>query len=444
MPQASPNGLNWLLGLYTLMLTVPIAELVSIVLHAAIPFALMTGGVLTLGLVIWGHFGEFWRAPMAKPWMIVALLFSIAAVLGQYKSVSIPFIATWDVRFHIFPFYCCAIALTVRQVRKVLLWVGWGSMLLLVLCAKFGEVRDARFFIPDTSLENPNDLAFAILFVMSCLVLFKSKVQAALALLSCPLFFYYILKTGSRANLITLVAMIVILFLVSPARTKGIMALGIPVVAAILLVAIPGDTLSRLELIFKDNGAAAMSDDQLKAAMDSQAARAELQKRAMELSLHYPLFGVGAEMLLDAIDAMVEQETGHKSGWQGAHNTYLYVAAENGIPALIFYVITLFLCAKVNYQTYQLCRREPLLGDAASQSLALILMTVAFVVCVAFSNNAYDPRVCVLVGMSAANFLAVRRELPLRRQLAAETKINQGSPARTDLRKWSSPPRARA
>jgi hypothetical protein len=108
---------------------------------------------------------------------------------------------------------------------------------------------------------------------------------------------------------------------------------------------------------------------------------------------------------------MVENLIGTKSGWQGAHNTYLEVAAENGIPAMLLYAWSLLLCLKLNYQAYRMCRGSPERSDTAMQSLALVLMTLAFVICTFFSNNAYDPKVCVLVGLSAANFLTVKREL---------------------------------
>jgi len=78
---------------------------------------------------------------------------------------------------------------------------------------------------------------------------------------------------------------------------------------------------------------------------------------------------------------------------------------------MLLYAWSLLLCLKLNYQTYRMCRGRPDRSDAAIQSLALILMTLAFMICTFFSNNAYDPKVCVLVGLSAANFLAVKREL---------------------------------
>jgi O-antigen ligase len=123
------------------------------------------------------------------------------------------------------------------------------------------------------------------------------------------------------------------------------------------------------------------------------------------------LLGVGVTNFEDAVDEMVESTLHHKSGWQVAHNTYLQIAAENGVLAFILYLWSLILCLKMNLWSYRTSRRTPQLSDAVTQSFALILMTLMFMVCTAFSNNSCDPHVGVLVGVTAANYLAVRREL---------------------------------
>ena len=118
-------------------------------------------------------------------------------------------------------------------------------------------------------------------------------------------------------------------------------------------------------------------------------------------------------MFDDAVDLMVRRETGERSTWQGAHNTYLTIAAENGLPAFVFYVWALALCWKLNYRMYRTCQKIPSQQDNVPQCLCLILMTIAFCVSVLFTNMAYTAHVCVLAGLSAANYLAIRDELDI-------------------------------
>jgi hypothetical protein len=407
--EAPNGGWNWLLGLFTLTLTVPIAELLIVYLHLHIPVVVFCNIILTLGLIATGQIGAFWNSSLAKPWMITVVLFIIAAVLSEFPRRSGPYILEYALRFHVFPFYCCAIATTTKKVRHVFSWVGWGAFIMLFLCLMFGQLRDGRLVIPDTDMNNPNDLGLGVMFAMTGLVVLKSRISRILIFLTLPVFIMEILKTGSRACFVTLVAVVAISFFMASKRTRLILVIATPVAAVAALTVIPSFTLSRLTLIVSDPTRAQVSE-QLKGAVDSQEARAELQKRAIELTVRHPVFGVGALMFQDAVEGMVHDLTGKKSGWQGAHNTYLEVAAEDGIPAMLFYTWSVLLCLVTNYRAYKMCRENPAVNEAATQSFGLILMTVTFAICTFFNNNAYYPGVCVLVGLTAANYLAVERE----------------------------------
>jgi O-antigen ligase len=404
------NGpLGILLGFYVLTLTVPIAELLIVYWHIHIPIVPIIDLALTAGLIFTGRIGAFWRTPLAKPWMALLVLTVIAAGLGDYPGRSVPFTIEYGLRFHILPFYCCAIAISTKNVRQALSWIGIGSFILLFLCLAYGKIEDGRLGIPNTDMANPNDLGLGILTTMTGLLVVKSRFSRALAVLASPVFVYEVLQTGSRACLVTLMALSAVLFILVPGRTKIILAALVPIAAAIVLSVLPSVTVARLMLLV-DPSRAQSGDVQLQSAMESQAARAELQERAVQLAMRHPLFGVGALMFQDAVEEMVRSQTGEKSGWQGAHNTYLEVAAENGIPAMLLYIFCLLICLRLNYRAYKTCRGSPELKDAAMQSLALILFTITWAVCTGFSNNAYAPALCVLVGLSAANSLALERE----------------------------------
>jgi len=399
-----------ILGAYALMCTVPVAELLVTKVGVHIPIVVIAQIVLTFGLFSAGRITEFWKLPIAKPYMALLVLMGVAAVLGHYPTRSLELVLPYGFRFHVLPFYCCAIAVTTRQVRRVVSWVGWGAFLLLILCVFFGKVTEDRFVIPESSLSNPNDLGFAILFVMTGLIVLQSKIARVLVALSMPVFFMYLLKTGSRADMVTLIALLAVAFYFAPRGWKMLMLIALPVLAGIVLAVVPGQTLARLSLVVARSATAGTSNIELSQALDSSAARLELQQRAIQLAARHPFLGVGVTNFEDAVDEMVQNTLHHKSGWQVAHNTYLQMAAENGIAAFIVYIWSLIVCLKMNLWSYRTCRRTPHLSDAVTQSFALIMMTLMFMVCTAFSNNSCDPHMGVLIGLSAANYLAVRRE----------------------------------
>jgi O-antigen ligase len=308
-------------------------------------------------------------------------------------------------------------ACNTKRVRHLMKWITFGGIVLLLLCAAYGKVfAEGRFAIGQTSLSNPNDLAFSLLYAMASLSLLayaRSVKAKMLWLATLPVFIYYVLKTGSRANFIALIAMGVVAFLLSSGGVRMFMLVVTPLIALLVTPFVPRETLHRLTLIVTDPTSARVERG-LKSAVDSQAARTQLQERAIVLTLHHPVLGVGALMFQDAVDDMVRANLGVKSGWQGAHNTYLEISAENGIPALIFYVWTLGLCFVLNYRAYKICKREPSMAENLPQSLCLILTTVVFGVGALFCNAAYDLHLTVLVSMTAANSLAMQSELASR------------------------------
>src|SRR5580704_16846627 len=174
VPGENQNG-PWviLLGFYTLTFAVPLAEMLIVYWHAHIPVVVIADLILTLGLIVSGRVGEFLKTPLAKPWMAALVCFLFAAVFGLYPGRSVPFITEYGLRFHVFPFYCCGIAVSTKNVRHVFSWICWGSFLLLFLCLVYGQMDDGRLVIPSTDLANPNDLGLALLFMISSLLVPK-------------------------------------------------------------------------------------------------------------------------------------------------------------------------------------------------------------------------------------------------------------------------------
>jgi O-antigen ligase len=277
-------------------------------------------------------------------------------------------------------------------------------------------VAEDRFVVfPDTTIGNPNDLALMLVITSICLVsLFfsSSKLLRLIPLVSLPPAMYFILKTGSRANFLTILLLVLCTLFVAPRRIKSIMILGAPVVIAVLVLILPSSTLNRLTLIVADPLQTMRENSEAEHAAASQFARTELQKEAVQLTLHHPLLGVGPGQFAEAVDAMVRADTGHKSGWQNAHNVYLQIAAENGVVAALVYIWVMLWAIKINYQIYK--AKNVVFQAYHPQSFCLLLVTVAFAFGQLFGNYMYQPMFPLLIGLTAGNYLALQRELRLR------------------------------
>ncbi len=414
-PQRKGRATLVLFGFFALMFTVPIAELATRFAHVYVPVFPAVELLLTVAVLFSGRLGRFWETKLAVPWMILMVLFTVAAMFGEWTKQCVLFMGQYDLRFHVFPFYCCAIVVSTRQVRHCISWLCAGALLLLLLCATAGQMSlDGRFFVlPESSLSNPNDLAFWLMLGVAVLTFWlytPSLLLRGIWAVATPALMYYILKTGSRANFLTLIAVGAVMFFTSSRGMRLKLLLVMPITVVVAFFTIPSTTMTRLTSIFFDPSEEVYSQVNEYGAVSSQMARTELQRDAIELSSHHPLLGVGAGMFEVAVDEMVRAETGHKSGWQAAHDTYLEITAENGIPAGLIFVLVILMCLRMNYVSYRTCKKNAWQEPAVGASLCLLLMSVAFAIGLAFNNSSYSPQIAMLVGLTAANYLAVQNE----------------------------------
>jgi O-antigen ligase len=219
---------------------------------------------------------------------------------------------------------------------------------------------------------------------------------------------YFVLKTGSRANFLTLCVALLIAFKFASARARMMMALAGVAVALIMAAAIPKHTWTRLTTLDTASQEELAEDRYLSGAIGSTEARKELQKRAVKLTLQYPVFGVGPRMFVYALNDYMKAEGFRRGTWQHPHNTYLDISAETGLVGLGLYVSCIIWCLQSNYRSVKACRRRPELQPALAQSCCLLFASVVFAFGTLFCSIPYVGQMPFLLGMSAANWLALR------------------------------------
>lgn len=415
-PPATPlaTACAFLLGCYVFLHLAIVPEILTTYLNIKVHIVAAIGFGALLVCMFHGHLGRFFRTPLLLPWLLLYAWYGLAGLFGLWPRFCLDFLWEYGLRFHIAPVFLCAAALSLRQVRLLLYWAGTGGLMVLYYCWRYGDFNGVRFVVPYTSLGNPNDLAFHLLYAFSFLLLFlwtRSLPARLVVIVATPVALMYLLKTGSRGNFITLIVM-VLTFLATARRSQRLAACALLLASLpVILPLVPSSTLDRLRTlawVFSEEAPA--GDREVQRAIESQEARRYLQRRAIELTFEHPLLGVGPLMFAPAVDIRVREETGRKSTWHNPHNAYLQVSSETGIPGLIFYVWALGLCIRLNYKNMMIARER---GHrmATGQSLSLLLASVAYAVATLFSHLAYYYYLPFLVGFTAANHLAVRQEL---------------------------------
>jgi hypothetical protein len=259
--------------------------------------------------------GRLWAFLMC--WMVLATLFS------RWRGGSADLLMDYIPKYHLVMFYIVAVVVTIEDFRTVIRACALGGVILLLSCLFFGQGdASGRFSIPSNIyLSNPNDLAMQLLICMGFfLFLWKQpgklgRVVGALGLCAAS---FYLLKTGSRGAMVAAAVFYVVWILFS--RRRLVMVAAVGVAGAVLVAAVPDQTIGRLRLILVNPNKHASSTEAEQAAVQSQIERQRLVRTSLMYSVTNPLFGIGPGQFSQSIWEDGKKEGRHEASL-GTHNS---------------------------------------------------------------------------------------------------------------------------
>jgi putative inorganic carbon (hco3(-)) transporter len=349
-------------------------------------------------------------------------------VLGALMVIGIPFGLNPDhsVRFFgngIIPYIAVGflVASSVRGVEDIE-WLGLGT--LVGACVYTGVMHASRGVDPLTgrwselAFYDANDLALMLVSMLPLTLYFMRRGNSArrrVFAAACFVFFAYsVVKTGSRGGLVGLIA--VLGYLVLGYRAIPIRVRLAGAAAAIMLLVAGGQAYrGRVGTV-------------LRSGQDynwvSETGRLAVWRRGVAYIKERPVLGLGVDGYRTAEREISPLARGRRMAGRGvpdlvAHNMFIHVAAELGLPALIAFVALLAAAAR----TLLRVRRHD--GPRADDRLpafahALLASLVGFVVCGMFLSVAYFPYLQVLLGLTViVGALTPAPARALRRALAA-------------------------
>jgi O-antigen ligase len=117
------------------------------------------------------------------------------------------------------------------------------------------------------------------------------------------------------------------------------------------------------------------------------------------------LFGSGAGQFVVAQDRYSWAVRHHKGAWHVTHNTFTEVSSENGIPALLFFVLALYFTFRGACVPPALRARgqpRPKYDEVSSLSFCLRLALVSYLISAMFGSFAYATQFPVLAALVVA------------------------------------------
>jgi hypothetical protein len=309
---------------------------------------------------------------------------------------------------------------TLKELRK-LLWIQVSAVALVVFFSILARhFRDGRLEgVQKGILENPNDLAIniAISFPLGVAFMLRAKsFKKALWIAALAVMALGVVLTYSRSGLLAFVISVLVCVWEYGIKGKRRYLIGVAAVIFVLglgIVASSSHYRARVESIVLGN----IEGSGDKGSLD---ARKELLKKSIMVAVTHPLLGVGPGCFI-----LVDK------GWVVAHNSYTELAAEAGVPALIFFLLAIGgafrnVARVKDSQNYADDAEFRLFTQALWAGLA------AYVMGACFDSTEYNLYPYFMVGYSCAMLRITGQMFATKRARAKQTfaRVNYGSLSR--------------
>jgi O-antigen ligase len=356
------------------------------------------------------------RSPVTV-WLGVLLLLMAAGIPFSLEPAhSARFFTNTIVPFVLAGFVVAASIRSIDDLELLALGALVGGCIYTVILHALLPVDAGGRWIDTLGHYDVNDLALMLVAMFPLTLYFmrrRNGTARRLFAAGCfALFAFSMVKTGSRGGLVGLVAVFAYLLLAYrgvPTRARVLSALA----AGALLVAGGRGYWDRMETMFRPSQDYNFSDDD---------GRIAIWTRGLTYVEQRPLLGLGLDAFRTAevrISPVARRAlgAGRPPNSNVAHNMFLHVAAELGLPALVAFLLLLGSAAGTLLGVGRIYRHSPPDDPVPALAQALLASLLGFVVCGLFLSVAYFPYLQVLLGLTVALGAVARAGLPARREL---------------------------
>jgi O-antigen ligase len=362
---------------------------VSTILWVALPVVWLVSGSALKGFQ--DRIGLYWAVFVGL--MLLGVPFSL------WHSRSLIAIVIYVNQALMMYFFMVTFVSTQRRLRAMMTLNAACAGMLLLTCFVFGRADSegyGRFRIPGSNFfANSNDLALQLVFGITTFIIlyYRGGIwRYVLASAGITLSLIYVLKTGSRGCLLSVVLLYAAMIVVANRRILLIL-LAIPVIG-LGIVATESSLLHRLTTLFSSATVTLEDESVIRSARERQ----ELLKKSILMTLQHPLLGVGVQQFPVAAAG----ESGRNEPWLGTHNSYTEISSECGIPAFCCYIAIIGLSFRRTFRMYRAASRKPQFREIEAMALCIMAGLFVYVIATFFSHVAYTGFLPILAGETVA------------------------------------------
>jgi O-antigen ligase len=380
-----------------------------------IPMAKITGVFAFLALIVGMLSGGKFKIPKAVQYLWLLLFQMLMCVpFALWRGGAFSTISDKFAKGVVTAMLISMAVVTLKELRR-LLWIQVSAVALVVFfTVLMHHTRDGRLEgIQKSILENPNDLAIniAISFPIGLVFMLNSRgFKKAIWIIALIFMSIAIVLTYSRSGLLAF-----ILSLIVCVWEYGIKGKRYALVATVVGTLVLGLGLALTSSHYRARvESIAMGNIEGSGDKGSLDARKTLLKKSIYVALTHPIFGVGPGCF-----PLVDK------GWVVAHNSYTEMAAEDGIPALILFLLT-FGAAFKNVAQVRKSRRYREDPELRLFTQALGACLVAYMMGACFASLEYLLYSYMLVSYTCAMLrIASTEEVPVKRRTFALNEVTR-------------------
>jgi len=331
--------------------------------------------------------------------------------LVLWGALSVPFALTGGVAFHFWMDFaravvmCVVLAASIRTTRDLerlsLVYFAVIVVYTAIILSRFQLGAGEEWRLGRLYFYDANDLATLIVTAMPIGLYFALAHRwvplRILAVVGLLLLAVALIRSGSRGGFLAFLA--VAAFIMVGFTTLSVRARisGLVVILAVLGATASDRYWTQMQTIIRPHEDYNLSDE---------TGRVKIWERGIGYMLSRPAFGVGMGNFQTAegtISPMARRsESGHGVRWGAAHNTFVQIGAELGIPGLLLFLGLILSVFATLRRVTRYARAGPQTQDLARLAQSLTAAVIGFVVGGFFLSLAYADMLYTLVALSLA------------------------------------------
>lgn len=374
--------------------------------------------VLTIGLWLLQQYGQRRIGLLNAP--------TTTCLLGLvlWGALSVPFALNQGVAFQFWINFVRAVVMTlviassVRDAgdlsRLMLVYCGATVLYTGVVLSRFqlgggDNWRLGRLFFYDAN-DMATLIATAMPFALYFLLGQRRPVVRVLAVVGLAILAVGLIRSGSRGGFIALLAVAIFVLLGFTTISARARLMGLVAILAVVFGAASDRYWQQMQTILNPRQDYNLTSDE---------GRIKVWKRGLAYMIDNPVLGVGGQNFAVAegtISPLARlRERGRGVRWGAAHNTFIQVGAELGVPGLLLFIGLIASVFRSLRRVTRLARRSgPAGADLSRIAQALTAALIGFVTGSVFLSLAYHDILYTLVAFALALGKIARGPLPHR------------------------------